>query len=152
MRESRTKNQEARNKTVNTEHETQNTKLNVMKQENFSVAKRFKSFYYASVGVASFFKREHNAWLHLIAAVAVALLAIWVGVSAMEAVALLFSIGFVWLSEMFNTCIEKMMDFISEERNPKIEFIKDVSAGAVLVASVVALIVGLVIFIPKFMQ
>ena len=50
---------------------------------------------------------------------------------------------------MFNTCIEKAMNFISMEEHPEIRFIKDVAAGAVLIASATALIIGLLIFIPK---
>jgi diacylglycerol kinase (ATP) len=46
---------------------------------------------------------------------------------------LAFAIAFVWVTEMINTCIEKIMDFISLENHPQIQFIKDVAAGAVLI-------------------
>jgi diacylglycerol kinase (ATP) len=67
----------------------------------------------------------------------------------MEIIALVFAVGFVWVAEMFNTCIEHIMDFISTEKKPAIKFIKDLSAGAVLVAAITALITGSIIFIPK---
>jgi diacylglycerol kinase len=49
---------------------------------------------------------------------------------------------------MFNTVIEKIMDHLSPEYHPAVKWIKDVAAGAVLVAAVIALITGCIIFIP----
>jgi diacylglycerol kinase (ATP) len=72
-----------------------------------------------------------------------------VGVTRNELLALVFAIGFVWVAEMFNTCIEKVMDFVSDQRNSDIKFIKDLAAGAVLTAALTALAVGAVVFIPK---
>jgi len=63
--------------------------------------------------------------------------------------ALVFAIGFVWVTEMFNTCIERVMDYVSDQRHKDIKFIKDLAAGAVLVAAITALVVGAVVFIPK---
>ena len=111
--------------------------------------KRAASFYYAFDGIWRFFRTEHNAWLHLAATIAVAGLVIKYHVSSIEAVLLVFSIGFVWASEIFNTCIEKIMDFISTERHPQIRLIKDMAAGAVLIAAITALIIGLIVFVPK---
>jgi diacylglycerol kinase (ATP) len=120
-----------------------------MQAERFSLKKRADSFYYAMDGIVWFFKTEHNAWLHLAATAGVVALVIVYGVSTLEAVLLIFSIGFVWASEVFNTCIEKILDFISTEKHPQIRLIKDMSAGAVLIAAVTALIIGLIVFIPK---
>jgi diacylglycerol kinase (ATP) len=120
-----------------------------MEVERFSWRKRAASFYYAGDGIRRFFKTEHNAWLHLAATVLVGLMMIKYRVSNLEAVLLVFCIGFVWAAEVFNTCIEKIMDFISKEKHPQIRLIKDMAAGAVLIASITALIVGLIVFIPK---
>ena len=120
-----------------------------MEAQRFSLKKRVASFYYAMDGIRWFFKTEHNAWLHLAATVAVGAMMIKYPVSNIEAVLLVFSIGFVWASEVFNTCIEKIMDFISTEKHPQIRLIKDMAAGAVLIASITALIIGLIVFIPK---
>jgi diacylglycerol kinase (ATP) len=119
--------------------------------KKFSFAERIRSFRYAFAGIRKYMGSGHNAILHLAATVAVLIVSLLTKVSAAEAAALAIAIGFVWVAEMFNTCIEKIMDFISLERDPKIQFIKDVSAGAVLVASVAAFIIGLFIFIPKFL-
>jgi diacylglycerol kinase (ATP) len=120
-----------------------------MNSQGFSIRARVRSFRFAMDGIASFFLREHNAWLHFIATVAVFTLAAFVGVSKLELLALVFAVGFVWVAEMFNTCIERMMDFISVKQDAEIKFIKDLAAGAVLTAAVTALAVGLVVFIPK---
>jgi diacylglycerol kinase (ATP) len=102
-------------------------------------------------GIAAFFKREHNAWLHFLATIAVFTLAAFVKVDKNELLALVFAIGFVWVAEIFNTCIERIMDFISDQRHAEIKFIKDLAAGAVLIAALTALAVGAVVFIPKFL-
>jgi diacylglycerol kinase (ATP) len=119
------------------------------RQEPFSVYARCRSFGYAISGVKAFFNEEHNAILHLVATVSVIVLGFVFRVSIIEAGVLTLSIGFVWAAEIFNTAIEKMMDFISLERHPQIKYIKDISAAAVLIAAVAAAVTGLIVFIPK---
>jgi diacylglycerol kinase (ATP) len=120
-----------------------------MEPQKFSLTKRADSFYYASAGIRKFVKTEHNAWLHAASSIGVIALTIFYPVSGVEAILLVFAIGLVWTAELLNTCIEKTMDFITTERKPQIEFIKDMSAGAVLITAFVALITGLIIFVPK---
>jgi len=121
-----------------------------MKSQAFSIRARIKSFRYAFDGIAAFFRREHNAWLHFIATIAVFTLSALVGVDKTELLALVFAIGFVWVAEMFNTCIEWIMDFVSGQRHSEIKFIKDLASGAVLMAALTAVAVGAIVFIPKF--
>lgn len=120
-----------------------------METQKFSIRSRIKSFYYAGAGIRRFLQREHNAWIHLAATMVVVIVAWILKVSGPEAIALTVVTGLVWITEMLNTCLERMADLISKERHPEIKFIKDLAAGAVLVAAVVAVIVGLIIFIPK---
>jgi diacylglycerol kinase (ATP) len=120
-----------------------------MEQEKFSLIKRIKSFEYAFSGLVLIFKTDHNVWLHFIATLLVIVLGFVMKVTLVEAALLTVAVGLVWVTELFNTCLEKMMDFVSKERNPDIKFIKDVSAGAVLVASITALVLGCIVFIPK---
>ncbi len=119
------------------------------KKENFSITKRIRSVRYAVAGILQFFRGEHNAWIHLTATIIVIILAIWLQVTSSEAIALVIVTGIVWVTELLNTAIEKMMDFISVKEHPQIRFIKDVAAGAVLVMAMIALITGCMIFIPK---
>jgi diacylglycerol kinase (ATP) len=116
---------------------------------SFSWKARGKSFVFAGAGILRFFRAEHNAWIHLGATCVVVVLSLVFHVSRMEAIALVFSVAFVWIAEMLNTAIEKIMDLVSPEYHPKVKVIKDVAAGAVLVAAVAALIAGAIIFIPK---
>jgi diacylglycerol kinase (ATP) len=119
------------------------------KNKPFSIPARARSFKYAFEGIASFLKSEHNSILHLLATLAVIVLAFLFPVSRMEVIALVWSVGFVWVAELFNTAIEKIMDFITPEQLPAVKFIKDVSAAAVLIAAIAAFITGCIVFIPK---
>ena len=120
------------------------------KDSRFSIHSRARSFLYAFDGVIQFFKTEHNAWLHLVATGMVAAMAMLLGVSNLEVIALVIAVALVWICEILNTCIEKAMDMISGEYDPRVKLIKDLSAGAVLVAAGAAAIIGLVVFLPKF--
>jgi diacylglycerol kinase len=120
-----------------------------MKPQSFSVKGRMKSFRYAWEGIWRFVRSEHNAWLHILGTIIVFVAASLVQVNKMELLALVFAIGFVWVAEIFNTCVERIMDFISVKQDAEIKFIKDLAAGAVLIAAITALAVGGIVFIPK---
>jgi len=122
-----------------------------MQSKKFSIRSRIRSFRYAGAGIARFLRQEHNAWIHLLATLSVALAGWLLHVSRMEAIALAGAVGLVWVAEMLNTCLERMADLVSPEEHPEIKFIKDLAAGAVLVAAVTAVVIGLFIFIPKFL-
>ncbi|HEX7847690.1 MAG TPA: diacylglycerol kinase family protein [Chitinophagaceae bacterium] len=118
-------------------------------QSNFSIRARAGSFRFAWEGVLAFFKTQHNAIIHLLMTIIVIALAIAFNVSNNEAAMLALATGFVWVSEIFNTAIEKMMDHLSPEKQPAVKYIKDVAAAAVLFSAITAVAVGLIIFLPK---
>ncbi len=122
-----------------------------MKQEKFSVAKRIKSFTYAFNGLRVLFREEHNARIHLFAAVCVIVAGILLKLSPMEWAAVVFAIGLVFGGEIFNSAIEDLADVVCPERDERIKKVKDLSAAAVLVAAITALVIGLFVFIPKIM-
>jgi diacylglycerol kinase (ATP) len=117
--------------------------------KEFSLKARLQSIKYAVAGIQQFFVLEHNARIHVAATLVVLAAAHFLGVSPVEAILLLVVISLVWITELINTCIEKTADLITTERLPQVKFIKDVAAGAVLVAAGTALITGSIIFIPK---
>ncbi|HTQ63481.1 MAG TPA: diacylglycerol kinase family protein [Puia sp.] len=119
--------------------------------QRLTIKNQSKSFYHAFSGIGYFIASERNAAIHLAATILAIMAAIFFRVSISEAIALTFVIGIVWIAELFNTCLEKTLDFISIDEHPEIKFIKDTAAGAVLIASITALIVGLFIFIPKIL-
>ena len=120
-----------------------------MIHESFSWRRRGESFRYAFAGLRSALRSEHNMWLHFAATLGVISLSIAYSVTPIEALVLIISICLVWMAELFNTCIEKVMDFISTEKHPKIKLIKDLAAAAVLIGAIASLVIGCVIFIPK---
>jgi diacylglycerol kinase (ATP) len=107
------------------------------------------AFKHALAGIRDFATREQHARIYAGATIGVIILAFGFKVSIAEWIAIILVSGFVWVAEMLNTCIEKILDLISEERSADIRFIKDVAAGAVLLASLTALVTGLLLFIPK---
>ena len=122
-----------------------------MQEEKFSLRSRIKSFYHAIAGIRQFIRREHNARIHLVFTIGVVIAARIFSVSRLEAIALVLVVGLVWVTEMLNTCLERTADLVTREEHPEIKFIKDLAAGAVLVAAATAVIVGLFIFIPKLL-
>lgn len=117
----------------------------------FTFRARLNSFGYAFRGLGRFFKEEANARIHLFATVAVTAGMILLPVSRMEIIALVIVTGFVWAAEAFNTVIERLVDIVHPGWHPKAGYIKDLAAGAVLLASITALVTGAIIFIPKIL-
>ena len=113
------------------------------------IRSRLKSFAYAANGISVFFKTETNAAIHLFVAFMVLIVSVLLNISSAEIIVVTFSIAFVWVTEMINTAIERTMDLISPEEHPEVKVIKDIAAGAVLMASISAVIAGCIIFIPK---
>jgi len=122
-----------------------------MHPKKFSLRSRIKSFRYAIAGIIIFVRQEHNARIHAVATVAVIIAGIVFHVSYAEAATLTVVTGVVWITEMLNTCLERMADIVHPEIHPTIRFIKDLAAGAVLVAAITAVVVALFIFIPKLL-
>lgn len=120
-----------------------------MNKEKFSIVKRLKSFIYALNGLKILILEEHNARIHLFAAICVLIAGIVFRISSLEWTAIIFAIGFVIALEIINSAIENMADFISPEKNEQIKKIKDLSAAAVLVGAITAFVIGLIVFIPK---
>jgi diacylglycerol kinase len=115
------------------------------------IQKRSASFKYAFKGVWIAFKTQHNLWIHLLLAVFALAMGFWLKITSTEWCFVVFAIGFVISAELFNTAIEWLVDLASPEWNKKAGRIKDVAAGAVLVSAIAALVIGLVIFLPKIL-
>lgn len=95
------------------------------------------------------FKEEPNFKIHIVATIMVITAGLYFKLSTTEWLAIIIVIGLVLLTELLNTAIENIADFISPERHEKIKMIKDIAAAAVLISAIVALVVGLLIFVPK---
>lgn len=123
-----------------------------MEPQKFSVRKRLQSFGFAFNGLKIFFYREHNAWIHAAAALLAVAAGWWLHIAALEWIAVLVAIALVWIAELVNTAIEKLMDHLSPARHPAVKEIKDLAAGSVLIAACIACLIGCIIFIPKILQ
>jgi diacylglycerol kinase len=110
--------------------------------------KTILSFVYSFKGIVLVFRNESNSKIHLIATVLVIGAGIYYRLEQYDWLWILLAIAVVWIMEAINSAIEKLTDFISTEFNPKAGAIKDMAAGAVLLAAVFAIAVGLIIFIP----
>jgi diacylglycerol kinase len=108
-----------------------------------------KSLQHACHGVYVAFRDERNMRIHGFATLVVVAVMFWLKVTPIEAVLLLFSVGLVWIAELFNTAIEEAFDLQIREEHPQVKIGKDVAAGAVLVASLLAVLNGSIILMPK---
>ena len=103
-------------------------------------------FYVAFVGLVSSLK-DRSIQIQYVLAILACIVAWMIGCNYYEWLAVLLCIGLVIVAEILNTCIEKLCDLYSIEKNEKIKYIKDLAAGGVLFASLIALTVGILIFV-----
>jgi diacylglycerol kinase (ATP) len=109
--------------------------------------KRFiRSVEFAIKGWRAALQGQPNLQIHLAITVLVVIAGIILNVSTTDWSILLLCIGLVISAELFNTAIEKLVDIVSPEWSERAGKIKDISAAAVLTASVIALIIGLITF------
>lgn len=130
------------------------TKINMDSQKEkraWREVKYSEKFSNAFRGMYVAFKVTSHAFILIIAALSVVTLGFYFKISSFEWIALVFVIGFVLVSEMFNTAIEIDIDLTSPEYHPYARDTKDVAAAAVLLSVFVAVIVGLIIFLPKIL-
>jgi len=109
----------------------------------------FKGFVYAFDGLVVFFRHERNGRIQLMVAVFVVVMGLLFTVSAGEWIVLLLCIASVLSMEMTNSAIEKICNLVHPKYHPAVKVIKDISAAAVLWASVISGIIGVIIFLPK---
>ena len=107
----------------------------------------FKSFVPAFQGIKLLVK-ERNFRVQLVIGTVVLCSAIYINVDRLSVCVLLICTFSVLALEAVNSSIERLCDFVHSEHHVQIKFIKDISAGAVLIASIISLIIGIVIFLP----
>jgi diacylglycerol kinase (ATP) len=108
----------------------------------------FKSFGYALRGIEYVIRYERNARIHLLVAILALLLGLELRVSDAQLAAIFFAVIIVFLAEIINTAFEKTLDLVSPDYHPQVKIVKDMAAGAVLVAAGGAVIIGLMIYTP----
>jgi diacylglycerol kinase (ATP) len=111
---------------------------------------RIKSIKFALRGAWLLITTEHSIMVQFGIAIIMTIVGFIVQLTAIEWMFQLLSIGLVIVAESLNTGLEKLSDFIHPDYNKKIGFIKDISAGAATFAAIIAIIIGLIIYLPKF--
>jgi Diacylglycerol kinase len=97
-------------------------------------------------------RNEQNAKIHLFVTMIVFVAGLFFHLSLSEWIAIVIVTGGVFAAEAFNTSIEELSNTVVPEYNKNIKHVKDYAAGAVLVVSTAALIVGLIVFLPKVIE
>ena len=119
-----------------------------MNSQNY-LQRRVRSFGYAFQGIATLFRTQAHAKIHLIATLLVIGLGIFLTLEAVEWALICLSITIVWVAEALNTAVEFVVDLASPDHHVLAGRAKDVAAGAVLLASFGAVAAAAFIFIPK---
>ena len=114
-----------------------------------SVRERVKSAGYAVQGIAAVVRSQPNTWYMIAATIGVVVAGLWFKVGPLEWCCLSAAIAVVWLAEILNSAIEFLTDLVSPEHHPLAQKAKDAAAAAALIAVLFALVVGIVILLPK---
>ncbi|MEZ4796567.1 MAG: diacylglycerol kinase family protein [Flavobacteriaceae bacterium] len=117
-------------------------------KESFFI-NRIKSIGYAFKGAYHLISREASVKVQFVIGIIMTIVGYFVGLSTTEWIIQILVITLIMALEGVNTAIEEVADFIHPDFHKKIGLIKDISAGAVFIFAIAAVIVGLIIYIPK---
>lgn len=108
-----------------------------------------RSFAYALDGIAHVIRTQRNMRVHLAISAAVTLAGVWLNITTTEWAIIFVAAGVVFAAETLNTVVESLVDLVSPDHHPLAKIAKDAAAGAVLLAAIAALGVGLVTLLPR---
>lgn len=118
----------------------------------FNLKKLIRSFGYAFTGFYELIKSEQNARIHLFISICVIIAGFLFQISATEWSIVALCIGLVFAAEAFNTVIEKLVDHLFPQKHETARLAKDIAAGAVLFSALMAVVCGVIIFLPKLLS
>jgi diacylglycerol kinase (ATP) len=113
-----------------------------------TIGSRIRSVRHAIRGIGIMLRTQHNAWIHAAATVIVVAAGFYFGLAAAEWSWLILAVVVVWTAESLNTALELLADVASPEFHPLVEKSKDVAAGAVLIAALGSIGIGITVFGP----
>ena len=114
--------------------------------------KLFKSFTYAFDGLKVIWRQEVNFRIHLVLGGLALLLGLVLRISRVELICLVIMIALVLFAELVNSSLERLADMVQAENDERIKVLKDISAAAVLLLAIAALLVGVFIFLPPILK
>ena len=112
------------------------------------ITSRVLAFGHAFRGWWYVLKTQHNAWIHSLFATVVFFVGLWVGLTPLDWAIIVLTIAMVFTAEFINTAIEAVVDLAMPVHHPLAKVGKDVGAGAVLVAALAGIVIGLLIIGP----
>ncbi len=115
------------------------------------MTKFFRGFHYAAQGLLYTFRTQINFRVQIFSAFVVIGLSYYLGLDTSEWLWILLAITLVLICELANTAIETLVDLVSPEINTKAGIIKDIFAGLVLISAIFALLVAILILLPKIL-
>jgi len=120
-------------------------------KDNTFFSGRLKSVSFAIKGAVKLITTEHSIMVQSAIALLMVIAGFYFKINTTEWLFQTLSIGLVMSVEGLNTAVEKIADFIHPDYHSRIGFIKDISAGAVFFAAITAIVIGLIIYVPKFL-
>ena len=120
-------------------------------KDNSLFSGRLKSVTYAFNGAVKLITTEHSIMVQFTIAILMTVAGFYMNITATEWLFQTMAIGLVMSVEGLNTAVEKIADFIHPNYHERIGFIKDIAAGAVFFAAITAIVIGLIIYVPKFL-
>jgi undecaprenol kinase len=112
----------------------------------------WKSFSFAISGIHNAILNERNIRIHLIISIFVIGFSIFLSITKVEWLFVIFAIGGMLALELLNTAIERLVDLVTMEYHPLAKQAKDIAAGAVFLYAIFSVIVGFIIFIPRIFK
>ncbi len=120
-------------------------------KDNTFFTGRLKSVTYAFKGAVKLITTEHSIMVQFSLGILLTIAGFYFNITSTEWLFQTMAIGLVMSIEGLNTAVEKIADFIHPNYHERIGFIKDIAAGAVFFAAITAIIIGLIIYMPRFL-
>ncbi|MCG7338595.1 diacylglycerol kinase family protein [Staphylococcus sp. ACRSN] len=105
-------------------------------------------FKYAFQGMMILLKKDTKFLMHVIVGIIALLCGVWFNITSIEWVFIILAIGLVLAFEAINTAVEFVVDLVTSEYQLLAKYAKDVAAFSVMIASMIALAIGLIVFLP----
>jgi undecaprenol kinase len=119
-----------------------------MRKDKSSLTEKINSYRNAINGIIVAVRSELHLKFHLVSAIIAVTAGIYFQISRIEWGLVAIAIGGVIIAELFNTAMELLCDYLTLEHDERIGVVKDIAAGAVLISSITAIIIGVIVFIP----
>ena len=121
-------------------------------KKEFGIKRFFRSFKYSIEGLDYAYKNEQSMTIHVFISIAIIVMGLFFKITSIEWLIVFVIIGVVMGTELLNTAIEAVVDLVSPEKHPLAKIAKDTASAAVFVYSMIALVAGLIVFLPKIID